>query len=257
MGTEDYSNIKYVAVEVIKKDATKSLAIENGLYMGIIRKTNDVKITYDFLVLMLNNTTVRLYNLRDYNIVTLEIVHEATKSMTVFHRSKEDQLDAKIDLIDLSEVLIKEKMHYISDPNKELIDPNNYSNYKKDSLMAGENLINLKKVKTQSEKADDIIKSNVVNKTDTNKNISFNRKIIKNTDSINGIMKLSRKGKLPKIKNLTTMKEKVRLVSSGEYKVKFIQQLLCDMKDEEKDTYEYEDSECGYNMYGHGMGRIG
>ena len=130
----DLKEIKYIAVEVIKAGISKADEVQCGLFMGICRKKDNQNVYQKFLILMVSENSVRMYNLNTYNIVTIDTTDIVSRYMTVFLNETEDQKDAIKFLDELTEVLKSEKKLYINDPNDELVDVENYKDYPEAAL---------------------------------------------------------------------------------------------------------------------------
>jgi len=121
--------VKYVAVELIGNSTDDIKNIECGLFMGITKRKDTGGKISTFMVVALTDKMVKIFNIDDYGIVTIEIVENMTRFTSIFKSTASDQasaiatLDFIIAGMDVDGRLLK------NDLNKELIDIETYSEY--------------------------------------------------------------------------------------------------------------------------------
>jgi len=120
---------KYASVEVIKNGATMAQDLEVGLFMGLCTRKDNGGKDVRFIVLLSSLTTVRIYNLSEYTIVTFETAIDDTSHMTIFTASDVDQMSA-IKILELfTKRMESEGRVLANDPDKEIIDVNSYVDF--------------------------------------------------------------------------------------------------------------------------------
>ena len=222
----NFIKIQYIAVEVIKKNSTKVSDVECGLLMGICTKKNVTDDELKFLVLAIRKESVRLYNLNEFNILTVDILDNNIRYMTVFTNTKEDQKSSINMIKEITNQLEKDGKLQENDINNELINIETYTDYP-EVILTANNI---------SEK---IIDDNTtVNNTNTNTTVNNDITTVKYIKTEPTVLNFKRKGALPSIKKLELMKNKVVKLASGQFKLKKLHIPICDLKenDEEKKT---------------------
>lgn len=218
----DLKEIKYVAVEVVKSGTSKAAEVQCGLFMGICRKKDNQNIYQKFLVLMVSENSVRMYNLNTYNIVTIDTTDAASRYMTVFLNEAADQKEAIKLLDELTDVLKSENKLYVNDPNDELVNIENYKDYPETALLS-DNLTG------------DTTDSTSTGTTDTTKSTSTTQN---NAATKPSLTIIKRKGRLPLPTTLAAMRERVLQIAEGTFKVKALPIPACDVEEERKEKEE-------------------
>jgi len=226
--------IKYVAVEIIKKDSTAAIDIECGLFMGIIKKLSKKNIEDSFLTLILSEDSIKLYNVTEYAIVTIDIVDVDTRYFTVFTNEASDQKVALKLLKRVVNIMTNDNRLYSNDHNKELIDVDTYKDFPA-TVFKYNNL-------TQNTGDDETTKNDVVKKSSNSTTVSSVKKLEGPV-----VTNIRRKGKLPNEKKLMSMRDKVMRIANGTFKMKRLPVLPCD-NNSEKDTFDKEEITKYYNM---------
>lgn len=235
----DLKDIKYTAAEVIRKGTDKASAVECGLYMGILTKQDKNKQDKSFLVLVNSKSTLRMYNLDEYDIVAIDVMEKSARYLTVFTKEAEDQTAAQIFLNEVVENLEKENRLYPNDPNKELIDIDTYEDYPS-AILTSDNLTGEStedKSSKSTTKSDSTTYSNGYspahgnNTTNTTKTTTYQAAKPK-------VFSIKRKGKLPKTEKLDTMKDKVRRLASGDFELTNLPIPECDKEDKKSTQSE-------------------
>jgi len=220
MSQKELTKIKYAAIEVIRNGAKSADDIECGAVMGICRRKDDKDNVIPFLAVVNSANSIRLYNLNEYKVITLDILDDATRYMTVYTNTVDDQ-DAAIDMIDQLVEQMKEAGRLMAnDTHNELIDVERYENMP-DAVLEGSNLSD----KTKSG-----------NNSSTN-NSSNQQSTITNTTTttyvkkIPTVLSVKRKGKLPSSDRLSAMRDKVVQLALGEFNVNTLPVPKCDIED--------------------------
>lgn len=222
---QNLKDIKYVAVEIIRNNATKASDIECGLFMGICSKKDSNQQEHKFLAALTNKSTVRLYNTSEYKIVTVDLVADVTRYMTVFTNETLDQAEAILLLEELTAQLDTEGKIYINDPSRELIDPELYTGYP-EAVLLYDNLTQEKSDTASTAGA----RSTGVAGFCPNTTYAHTPIVEKEPE----VTIIKRKGRLPGLETLTKMRESVKLIATGQVVVKALPIPDCDQKKEEK-----------------------
>jgi len=222
----DLNKIKYVAVEVIRTGIVKASNVECGLFMGIVKKLDKDKIERNFIALVVSKASVRLYNMEEYHIMTIDTVDDDSRYMTVFTKVSDDQKAAKTLLDEITENFDKDNRLYPNDVNKELIDIDSYTDFP-DAALEADNL--------------------TADKTDSN-DTTTNKSSVGSTSYVGGnhypstvkeeptVSSIKRKGKLPNPSNMDAMRDKVARMAKGKFKLKGLPIPDCDKPvDEDKE----------------------
>lgn len=229
----DLKEIKYIAVEVIRKGIVKASNVECGLFMGIVKKLDKGKVERKFLALVVSDASVRLFNMDEYDIMTIDSTDVESRYFTVFTNQLADQAAAGVLLNEITVKLGEEKRLYPNDPNKELIDIDTYKDYP-DAVLESDNLTAEKTTGggTKSTGSTGSTYTSTHNNTTTT------------TKQEPTVTNIKRKGKLPKAEKLTTMREKVLLIASGDFEFKALPIPECDR--EAEDPIEDKKTKPGY-----------
>lgn len=216
----DLSGASCVSIEVIKKTAKEVTDVYFGLFMGICSRKDEKDEEYKFITIMTSKNTIKLFNKIEYDVMSINIINYDTKCTTIFNKSSKDQNEAIENLEKISFHMIDiEKMGYHNDTKKELIDP---TYYKEINNELNNELIGKNSVKKYT------------NKTSTKYNNSTkHNNEVKNKGPELG--KIKRKGKLPNKNKLDDIKDKVKRIASGNYKMDPIPIPNCDKKEGKED----------------------
>lgn len=215
----NFKEINYSAVEVIRKTSENIGDVECGLFVGICRKTNASKKVLNFLVVATKRTTVKLYNLDEFNILTVDILSEDTRYMTVFTRSDKDQAIAIKVLDSVRDKLQEESRLDSEDLKKELIDISTYTKYASEILL-GDDL---------STKLTTNDYDNITNSSNTTRVSNINTAVVEKEEP--AVLHFKRKGKLPSQIKLDEIKNKVITMGNEATKVNPLPIPKCDLED--------------------------
>jgi len=234
MSQNELTKIKYAAVEVIRNGASSAEDIECGAVMGICRRKNDQNVEISFLAVVNSPSSIRLYNLTEYKIVTLDILDDATRYMTVYTNTEEDQ-KAAVQMVDKLVQQMAEINHLMAnDPYKELIDVEHYDQMP-DAVLEGNNLsdkINKDNDKTSTKTSSTSSSiSSIYSQSTTNNTHTQSTVYTKQTPTV---LNVKRKGKLPSTKKLSAMRDKVVQLATGQFKVNNLPVPKCDIVIEDK-----------------------
>lgn len=225
MFTGNIVGLKYVAVEVIPKNSAKIGEVECGAYMGIVKQKDLNGEEVQFLALLTAETTIRMYNLDEFNVLAIDALDKEMKYLTVFTNEVTDQEEAYNILKAVTKTMTKEGRLFANDPEKELINVDSYKDMPKAVLLANN------------------LSDNKVG-TGTNNN-SFNNhtKTGGTTGTTNygttytpppkpTVLSFRRKGKLPSVEKLERVRELVMGISSGD----ILPRVLPTPKSEQKES---------------------
>lgn len=227
----DLKKIKYVAIEVIRKGIAKAANVECGLFMGIVKKKDKSQVTRKFLALVVSDASVRLFNLDEYDVMTIDATDEESRYMTVFTKADDkDQDAAKLLLKEITAKLSTEKRLYPNDPNKEIIDIDTYEDYP-DAVLKSDNLTADKVVNESTSSTSNTTGS--TNNANYSSGTTYNNTTVKKDPVVTSI---KRKGKLPLTEKMDSMKDKVQRLAEGTFELKALPILDCDKKEEDKKT---------------------
>jgi len=139
MELTDVDRVKYVAVEMLSNTSDKVKDVECGLFIGITRRKDKDKII-SFIVVALTNSLIKIFNLEEYGIVTLELVEDMTRFTTIFQNTESDQTKAIATLDFIVDSMQQEGRLLKNDLKHELIDVDTYSEYDNWIISTGGNL---------------------------------------------------------------------------------------------------------------------
>ena len=213
MSQKELTKIKYAAIEVIRNDGKTADDIECGAVMGICRRKDDKEDIIPFLAVVTSTSTIRLYNLNEYKIVTFDILDDSTRYMTVYTNTEDDQL-AAIQMVDqLVEQMEEAGRLMANDTHKELIDVEQYKDMP-DSVLEGDNLSDSK---LDNKKVGD---SSLKTSTTT---------YVKKEPTV---LIIKRRDKLPSSASLKVMRQKVIMLATGAFTMPPLPVLGCDIEEE-------------------------
>lgn len=213
----------YVAVEVIENQGTKVTQIECGLFMGIITHVSNVGREAKFLTLQVSDTGVRMYNLNEFNVLSIGALDKDMHYLTVYRNTAEEQKDAVTVLSTVVNEMGKSNRLFDTTPGSEMIDVDTFKNVP----------LNILTTNTLSGN----VEGNLYGKSTT-----YHRDVYDDDDySIYNyrkpekptVLSFKRKGKLPAKENLDKMLEMVKAVTAGEFDVGKIPIPQCDVVVEE------------------------
>jgi hypothetical protein len=127
--------LKYLGVEMLKKDATKSSKPEIGLFRGLRTRTDGEGANAKVLRMIILGTKdkendIRALNMEVFNVLSLKMLYGDTKELIVFKCSEADQLKAKQLLEVALEEFQKEKRMVDNDP--EIVDVKTFEDVPKE-----------------------------------------------------------------------------------------------------------------------------
>jgi len=219
MSQKEPTKIKYAAIEVIRNDGKTADDIECGAVMGICRRKDGKEDVIPFLALVVSTSAIRLYNLNEYKIVTFDILDDSTRYMTVFTDTEDDQL-AAIQMVDqLVEQMEGLGRLMANDTHKELIDVEQYKDMP-DSVLEGDNL-------SDNKKTGDLSTSTSTSTTTETSTTTY----VKKEPTV---LVIKRRGKLPSLDRLKTMRQKVIMLANGVFTIPPLPILECDIENEKK-----------------------
>ena len=137
MLSTDMNNLKYVALEIIKNPGTKLIDVECGAFMGLVVHKNDAGTDTTFIVLQNSEKSIRMYNISDYGVMTIQAETPEMKYMTVF--TKNDQAIAINTLKQIMIAMRADNRLYSTTPGNELINVDSYVGMP-DVVFTGNNL---------------------------------------------------------------------------------------------------------------------
>jgi len=203
----EFKKIDYVALEVIRKKATKASDIDCGLYMGVCCRKDTKNVEHNVLTVLTSKNSLRLYNLSEYNVVTIDVVADETRYMTVFTNELLDQVEAGLLLKEITTVLDKDNRLYTNDVHKELINVETYREWPA-IVLEGRDLTSKSGT------------SNTGTTTATENPVYSHTPYVPPVEKVPEVTVIKRKGKLPSIDVLTNMRDKVILLGLGQFTFK-------------------------------------
>jgi hypothetical protein len=229
-------NLKYVALEVIKSPGTKLADVECGAFMGIVDyKGDDDKVT-TFVVLQNTEKSVRMYNITEYGVMTLQAETDEMKYMTVFTRTEADQ-KASIEMLrNVIKAMTDEKRMLAQSLGTELINADSYKDMP-NAVFSGNNL--------SSSAMDTTVKTTNNTNTGTGTRSGYNY----NTTGYNvykepekpTVLNFRRKGKLPAEDKLVKMRNLVMALAEDGATIK-VPIPKCDLPEKEDTEQEAHSS---------------
>lgn len=219
--------LKYLGVEMIRKDATKSSKPEVGLFRGLRERSDgegDAKKVIRMILLGQKDkeNDLKALNLAVFNVMTLKMMYGDTKELIVLKQSQEDQEKAMLMLESALVEFQEEKRMVDNDP--EIVDVTTFEEvpteffspktettttptYTNTSYGYGGNLYG---------------GSCGYNDTDWKKKQEEREKEKKRQDKLRWTPTLiKRKGELPAVKVLNAIRKKIAAIAAGEYETVF------------------------------------
>lgn len=209
----DIKNFDYVAVEVIENPGLKVTQIECGLFMGILTHSSNTSKEAHFIALQTAESAVRLYNLNEFNILSIEALSSDMNYLTVFRNTDLDQNKAVEILHEVVKEMGANNRLFDTTPKCELIDVDSYSNFP----------------------AHFLVNNTLSGSTDTN---VYKPSSTKHTNYVPytnkepekpKVLNFRRKGKLPEKTKLDKMREMVQALASGNIEMCKLPVIPCDV----------------------------
>lgn len=220
--------LKYLGVEMIRKDATKSSKPEVGLFRGLRERSDgegDAKKVIRMILLGQKDkeNDLKALNLAVFNVMTLKMMYGDTKELIVLKQSEEDQEKAMLMLESALVEFQNEKRMVDNDP--EIVDVTTFDDVPTEFFSPKtETTTN----KTSSSSYSYGYGGSVYggscgyNDTDWKKKQEEREKEKKRQDKLRWTpMLIKRKGELPAAKVLNAIKKKIAAIAAGEYTSKF------------------------------------
>jgi asparagine N-glycosylation enzyme membrane subunit Stt3 len=245
---DKFKGADYIAVEVIRRSANKPEQLEAGLFIGIAKRANNKQEEKTFIVSMITNNSAKIYNLDEYDIVTMERHENDVKFMTIFTDTAEDQEVALEMLGDCIEDMKEANRLVVNDVYGELIDIDTYTEYPEHILQSDANAKVQRHSSTSSRSTDNV--GNTTTRNTTNNNYS-NTNTTKVKDPY--LTHMKRKGKLPAPEKLVEIREKVIGIATGQIEPKPLPLCDYDVKESKKTpaqkAMEQQELEMGYDDF--------
>jgi len=219
--TNRTQRLKYLGIELLKKDATKSSKPEVGLFRGIRERSDGEGTTAKHIKLILigskdKENDILGLNTAVYNVLSLKMLYGDTKELVVFKNNNADQEQA----MDLLETALEEfqKEDRMVDNDPEIIDISTFEDVpteffspqtKTSSVGAGNNYGYTGGVYGGACGYND---TEWQKKEAARKKEKERQEKLRRTPTM-----IKRKGELPALKVLNAMKKKVAAIAAGEY----------------------------------------
>ena len=215
--------LKYLGVEMLRIDATKSSKPEIGLFRGLRTRTDGEGTTAKILRLIILGTkdkenSIKALNLAVFNVLSLKMLYGDTKELIVFKSNAVDQKKA-MELLELAlEEFQKEKRMVDNDP--EIIDVKTFGDVPTEFFSKEEN-------KTGVDNSYNY--NSLYNGQCGHTNSSWQEKEVERKkqkakeDKLRQIPTLIQRSdaeELPALKIMNSMKKKVAAIASGDYEYK-------------------------------------
>lgn len=202
-----FREAKYAAVELMRNGAKSSEKLECGLFFGICKRENYKKEEQTYIVLLNTETSIKIYDMSEFTIVTFELEDKGAKYMSLFTDDDDDQKLANALLTEFVEDMKLSGRIAENDAYGELIDIDTYVDFPENIIKVGSNL-------TSISMKDDTINTTakVIDITKESKAVTLT-----NYNKPPALTHLKRKGRLPSKERLITMKTKVIQMATGEF----------------------------------------
>jgi len=219
--------LKYLGVEMLKKDATKNSTPEVGLFRGIRERSAGEGTAAQTLKMILigakdKENDVRALNLEIFNVLSLKMLYGDTKELVVFKASDADQKEA----MDLLEAALKgfqeEKRMVDNDP--EIVDIATFEDVPQEFFSPQET----KKANTGTQSNNygyGVGGMGACGYQDTDwkaKQAEREEKKKKEDEMRWTPTLIKRKGALPALKTMNALKKKIAAIAAGEYDVPLV-----------------------------------
>jgi hypothetical protein len=117
--------LKYLGVEMLKKDATKASTPESGLFRGIRERSDGAEDAKQVIKMILigakdKENDIKALNLAIFNVLSIKMLYGDTKELVVFKSNEADQTEAMSMLEAAMAEFVAEKRMVDNDP--EIID---------------------------------------------------------------------------------------------------------------------------------------
>jgi hypothetical protein len=237
-GNKKEHRLKYLGVEMLRTDANKSSKPDVGLFRGLRERSDGEGAAAKVIKMILLGTKdkendLKALNLDLFNVLSLKMLYGDTKEQIVFKSSKADQ-DQAMELLEsaLKEFQTEARM---VDNDPEIIDVKTFEDVPKEFFSPQKAAT----VRTNLSSAGGfgIYNSSCGYQDDTWKEKEAKRKEEKERQDKMRLTptNIKRKGELPNLKILNSMKKKVAAIAAGEYEEKLIDP-------DPKDTFEEKKS---------------
>lgn len=204
--------LKYVGLELMKKDAKSTDTPEVGLFRGTRTRTEgDVTLA---LILLGDKETpdaIRGLNSEVFNIMTIMLKHGQTREMIVFKNTAEDQKEADGMLEVIIESLKKDGLMLESDPD--IVDTEKYSEIDEEFFGAKKSIN-----KTTNYSTGGRANTGTTGTTDWQKKQEEEKKEKARQEKLRWTpFSIKRNGDAPAIKDLNLIKKKIAALAAGDY----------------------------------------
>lgn len=212
--------LKYLGVEMLKKDATKSSKPEIGLFRGLRERSDGQGDKKKVIRLMLIGTKdkendLKALNLDVFNVLSLKMLYGDTKELVVFKSNDVDQAKA-LELLEIAlEEFQKEKRMVDNDP--EIVDITTFDDVPKEFFSPSEANETATKV-GNSYSTNNITYGGGYQTGDWQKKEDERKKKKEEEEKMRWTPTLiGRKGDLPGLKVLNSIKKKIQQLAVGEF----------------------------------------
>jgi hypothetical protein len=219
MTTNRTQKLKYLGVEMLKKDATKSSKPEVGLFRGLRERSvgegADAKsIRLILLGVKDKENDLKALNLDIFNVLSMKMLYGDTKELIVFKATDADQEKAMELLNEALSDFQEEKRMVDNDP--EIVDVSTFDDVPQEFFSPKET--KPASTQTPSYGYGGYNSACGYQDTDWQKKQKEREEEKKRQDKLRWTPTLiSRKGELPGVKVLNAIKKKVQLMAAGEY----------------------------------------
>lgn len=202
--SDDIRDFDYVAVEVVENPGLNVSQIECGLFMGILSHDSGTDKEAHFLALQTTDASVRLYNMSEFNVLSIDALNADMNYLTVFRNTAKDQDEAADILRAIVKEMSKNNRLFDTTPHCELIDVDSYTNVPEHILSSNTLSGNPASTGTKTKKHNNI------------RPISTHTPYVHKEPAKPTVLNFRRKGKLPEQAKLDKMKAMVMAIASGE-----------------------------------------
>ena len=212
--------LKYLGVEMLKKDATKNSVPEVGLFRGIRERSDNSGETVQSLKMILIGTKdkkndIKALNLAVYNVLSFKMLYGDTKELVVFKNTEADQKQA----MELLEAALKEfqEAKRMVDNDPEIIDTETFEDVPQEFFSPQE-----EKKKATTHQAGTNYGYGMggcgYQDTDWKKKQAEREAQKKKEEKMRWTPTLiKRKGELPALKVMNALKKKIAAIATGDY----------------------------------------
>jgi len=237
-GNKKEHRLKYLGVEMLRTDANKSSKPDVGLFRGLRERSEGEGKAAKVIKMILLGTKdkendLKALNLDLFNVLSLKMLYGDTKELIVFKSSKADQ-DQAMELLEsaLKEFQTEARM---VDNDPEIIDVKTFEDVPKEFFSPQKAAVG--RTNLNGAGGFGIYSSGCGYQDDTWKEKEAKRKEEKERQDKMRLTptNIKRKGELPSLKILNSMKKKVAAIAVGEYEEKLVDP-------DPKDTFEEKKS---------------